>query len=226
MLHDILSAIPVGFVLSIMPGAVFFVLLETSVLKGFKAAIAFDLGAITSDILFILIAYFSSYKLLEKIKDEPALFIFGGIVMLTYGIISFFKIRKTSKEELLGEDEKEIIKKNYLNLFIKGFLLNFINIGVLGFWLAIIISWGPKLDLEPSRMLVFFVSVILTYFAIDLGKITLAKQLRSKLTVKNIMRVKQAISIILIVFGLALVVQGWFPGEGNKMIEEFEEKSK
>ena len=226
MLHDILSAIPVGFVLSIMPGAVFFVLLETSVLKGFKAAIAFDLGAITSDILFILIAYFSSYKLLEKIKDEPALFIFGGIVMLTYGIISFFKIRKTSKEELLGEDEKEIIKKNYLNLFIKGFLLNFINIGVLGFWLAIIISWGPKLDLEPSRMLVFFTSIILTYFAIDLGKITLAKQLRSRLTVKNIMRVKQAISIILIVFGLALVVQGSFPGEGNKMIEEFEEKSK
>ncbi len=225
MLQDILSAIPVGFVLSIMPGAVFFVLLETSVLKGFKAALAFDFGAITSDIIFILIAYFSSYKLLEKIKDEPALFIFGGIVMVTYGIISFFKIRKTSKAELLGEDEQEIIKKNYLSLFIKGFLLNFINIGVLGFWLAIIISWGPKLDLEPSRMLVFFVSIIVTYFIIDLGKITLAKQLRSRLTVKNIMKVKQAISIILIVFGLALVIQGWFPAEGNKMIEEFEEKS-
>ena len=66
MLHDILSAIPVGFILSIMPGAVFFVLLETSVLKGFKAALVFDLGAITSDVVFILIAYFSSYKLLEK----------------------------------------------------------------------------------------------------------------------------------------------------------------
>ena len=172
MLQDILSAIPVGFVLSIMPGAVFFVLLETSVLKGFKAALAFDLGAITSDIVFILIAYFSSYKLLEKIKDEPALFIFGGIVMLTYGIISFFKVSKTSQEELLGEDEKEIIKKNYMSLYIKGFLLNFINIGVLGFWLAIIISWGPKLDLVPSRMFVFFLSVIATYLVIDLGKIS------------------------------------------------------
>lgn len=225
MLQDILSAIPVGFVLSIMPGAVFFVLLETSVLKGFKAAIAFDLGAISSDIIFILIAYFSSYKLLEKIKDEPALFIFGGIVMLTYGIISFFKVKKTSKAELLGEDEIEIIKKNYLSLFFKGFLLNFINIGVLGFWLAIIISWGPKLDLVPSRMLVFFISIIATYFIIDLGKISLAKQLRSRLTVRNIMKIKQAISIILIVFGLALVVQGSFPDEMQETIEKIEDKA-
>jgi threonine/homoserine/homoserine lactone efflux protein len=223
MLHDILSAIPVGFVLSIMPGAVFFVLLETSVLKGFKAAIAFDLGAVSSDIIFILIAYFSSYKLLEKIKDEPALFIFGGIVMLTYGVISFFKVRKTSKEELLGEDEKDIIRKDYLSLFIKGFLLNFINIGVLGFWLAIIITWGPMLDQVPSRMFVFFVSVIATYFIIDLGKISLAKQLRSRLTVKNIMKIKQAISIILVVFGLALVVQGSFPDKMQSTIDRIEE---
>lgn len=224
MLQDILSAIPVGFVLSIMPGAVFFVLLETSVLKGFKAALAFDLGAITSDIVFILIAYFSSYKLLEKIKDEPALFIFGGIVMLTYGIISFFKVSKTSQEELLGEDEKEIIKKNYMSLYIKGFLLNFINIGVLGFWLAIIISWGPKLDLVPSRMFVFFLSVIATYLVIDLGKISLAKQLRSRLTVRNIKKIKQSISIILVVFGLALVVQGAFPNEMQQTIEKIEHK--
>jgi threonine/homoserine/homoserine lactone efflux protein len=160
---------------------------------------------------------------LEKIKDEPALFIFGGIVMLTYGVISFFKVRKTSKEELLGEDEKDIIRKDYLSLFIKGFLLNFINIGVLGFWLAIIITWGPMLDQVPSRMFVFFVSVIATYFIIDLGKISLAKQLRSRLTVKNIMKIKQAISIILVVFGLALVVQGSFPDKMQSTIDRIEE---
>ena len=132
------------------------------------------------------------------------------------------KVRKT-KEELLDEDEKDIIRKDYLSLFIKGFLLNFINIGVLGFWLAIIITWGPKLDQVPSRMFVFFVSVIATYFIIDLGKISLAKQLRSRLTVKNIMKIKQAISIILVVFGLALVVQGCFPEKMKSTIDRIEE---
>ncbi|MFP9112742.1 LysE family translocator [Flavobacterium sp. RHBU_3] len=222
MIQDILSAIPLGFFLSIMPGAVFFVLLETSVLKGFKAALAFDLGAISSDVVFILIAYFSSYKLLEKIKDEPALFIFGGLVMFTYGFISLMKLKKVSKNELVDEASKDIIRKDYLSLFIKGFLLNFINIGVLGFWLAIIITWGPKLDMVPSRIFVFFVAVILAYFVIDLGKITLAKQLRSKLTTRNIMKIKQGISIILMIFGLALLFQGWFPSEMKQTINTIE----
>ncbi|KGO92720.1 LysE family translocator [Flavobacterium subsaxonicum] len=227
MLQDILSAIPLGFFLSVMPGAVFFVLLETSVLKGFKAAIAFDLGAITSDIIFILIAYFSSYKLLEKIKDEPGLFIFGGIIMLTYGIISFLKVNK-NKNELIDDSAKDIIKnvrKDYLSLYIKGFLLNFINIGVLLFWLGIIITWGPQLDLKPSRMFVFFTAVVGTYFIIDLGKITLAKQLRSKLTTANIIKIKRGISVVLMIFGIALLVQGWFPKEMKSTINQFEKQN-
>ena len=100
MLQDIISAIPLGFFLSFMIGPVFFVLLETSVVKGFKAAIIFDLGVVLADIIFILIAYFSSYRLIQSIKDDPALFVFGGLVMLTYGIISFVKNRKESKKEL------------------------------------------------------------------------------------------------------------------------------
>lgn len=217
MIEDIFSAIPLGFFLSIMPGAVFFVLLETSVIKGFRAAVAFDLGAILSDIVFILIAYFSSYRLLESIKDEPALFIFGGLIMVTYGIISLLKISKSARNTLVDDEARDIIKKNYLSLFAKGFLLNFINIGVLGFWLAIIITWGPQLDLDPKRMMVFFTSVIVSYFAIDVCKILLAKQLRSNLTFKNISKIKKGISIILMIFGLVLVFKGTITGENNQI---------
>lgn len=220
MINDILSAIPLGFFLSIMPGAVFFVLLETSVIKGFRAAVAFDTGAILSDIIFIAVAYFSSYRLIQSIKDEPALFVFGGLIMITYGIISFIKVHRAGKTDIIEESEKEILKKNYLSLFIKGFLLNFINVGVLGFWLAILITWGPQLDMVPSRMLTFFAGVITAYFVTDLFKIMLAKQLRKKLTVKNIGMVKKTISIILILFGLALSIQGWFPAKGEKMIDD------
>lgn len=227
MIQDILSAIPLGFLLSVMPGAVFFVLLETSVVKGFRASLAFDVGAILCDIVFILIAYFSSYRLLESIKDEPSLFIFGGLIMVTYGIISLIKVNKSSKDVVVDEAAKDILKKNYFSLFAKGFLLNFINIGVLGFWLAIIITWGPRLDLDPSRMFVFFTAIILTYLALDICKILLAKQLRSKLTVKNIIKIKKSISIILMIFGVALLTQGWFPGEKgmvNSAIEKLENK--
>jgi len=228
LLQDILSAIPLGFFLSFMIGPVFFVLLETSVVKGFRAAIFFDLGVVLADIVFITIAFFSSYRLIQSIKDDPALFIFGGLVMLTYGIISFINNRKEARKIKIDEiDPKELAKTNYVSLFVKGFFLNFINIGVLGFWLAILITIGPQLELKTSRMLTFFTTLIVTYFVTDIFKILLAKQLRSKLNQKNILLVKKIISIVLIVSGIFLLSQGWFPKEQkivNKAFEELEQE--
>ena len=225
-LNDILSAIPLGFFLSFMIGPVFFVLLETSVVKGFKAAIIFDLGVVLADIIFIIVAFFSSYRLIQSIKDDPALFIFGGLVMLTYGIISFAKNRKESKKSIDEIDPKELAKTNYLSLFIKGFFLNFINIGVLGFWLAILITIGPQLELKTSRMLTFFSTLIVVYFVTDIFKILLAKQLRNKLNPKNILLIKKFISIILIVSGVFLLTQGWFPKEQKMVNSAFEKLEK
>lgn len=216
MIDDILAAVPLGFFLSFMIGPVFFVLLETSITKGFRAAMTFDLGVLLGDIVFITIAYFSSYRLITNIKDQPALFVFGGILMLTYGVISFFKLRKTSKLPV-DEVAVEIIRKDYFGLFAKGFLLNFINIGVLAFWLAIIITVGPKLGMEQNRMIVFFASVLLSYFVTDLFKIVLAKKLRAYLNPHNIIKIKKLISIVLMVSGLLLMIQGWLP-KNNELI--------
>lgn len=226
MSEDILTAIPWGFFLSFVIGPVFFILLETSVVKGFRAAVVFDLGVVFADIIFILIAYFSSYRLIESIKDDPALFIFGGLVMLTYGIISFVKNKKAQKE-LDPEDPQELAKKNYFSLFVKGFFLNFINIGVLGFWLAIIITFGPKMELKASRMFAFFTTIVVTYFITDIFKILLAKQLRNYLNPKNILLIKKGISIVLIISGVFLLSQGWFPQERkimDKALDKLEEK--
>ena len=223
LLQDILSAIPLGFFLSFMIGPVFFVLLETSVVKGFRAAIFFDLGVVLADIVFITIAFFSSYRLIQSIKDDPALYIFGGLVMLTYGIISFINNRKESKKTNIDEiDPKELAKTNYLSLFIKGFFLNFINIGVLGFWLAILITIGPQLELKASRMITFFSTLIIVYFITDIFKILLAKQLRKQLNAKNILLIKKFISIVLIICGVFLLSQAWFPKEGKIVDKAFE----
>ena len=110
MINDILAGIPWGIFLSFMIGPVFFILLETSISKGFRAAMVFDLGVIFGDIVFISIAYLGSYRLISSLKDKPALFIFGGIVMVAYGIISFVKLKKQAKIQYEAIED-EIIKK-------------------------------------------------------------------------------------------------------------------
>lgn len=219
MINDILSSIPWGVFLSFMIGPVFFILLETSIIKGFRAALVFDLGVVLGDIIFMSVAYLGSFRLIQNLCDKPALFIFGGIVMMAYGLVSFIGLRKGKKIDTKAIDE-EIMRKDYFSLFIKGLFLNMINIGVLGFWLAVIISVGPKLNMETSRMLTFFTTVIITYLFVDCIKILLAKQLQRKMTPSNILRIKKGISIVLMVFGLALMLQGWFPKDKIKQTFE------
>ncbi|MFP2997902.1 LysE family transporter [Spongiivirga sp. MCCC 1A20706] len=223
MFDDIVTAIPWGILLAFTIGPVFFVLLETSAIRGFRAALVFDIGVIFADIVFILVAYLSTNQILEKLKDDPALFIFGGILLLAYGIISFIKLKKDYKK---SEDETaiKIDKNNYFSLFFKGFLLNFINIGVLGFWLGVIIVFGPKLNMDANRIITFFSTILASYLAIDVLKILLAKQLKSKLTSYRIYKVKKVISIILAVFGVVLISQGLFPGKKEQMQHLIEEK--
>lgn len=212
MIQDILLAIPLGILLCFMIGPVFFVLLETAAVKGLRAAMVFDLGVVTADIVFIAIALLSSYRLINSIKDEPALYIFGGLIMVTYGVISFLKLKKPSKI-VTEEEQEELLKKNYGNLYLKGFLLNFINVGVLGFWFLILITFGPTLQLKTSRLWVFFGSVIATYVVVDIAKMLLAKKLKNKMTPTNILKIKKITSVMLIVFGISIMLQGWFPSD-------------
>ena len=53
----------------------------------------------------------------------------------------------------------------------------------------------------------------------DSIKIVIDKQLKSKLTPYIIYKIKSVISIILIIFGVFLMIQGFFPDE-KKMIEK------
>lgn len=208
MLEDIQAAIPLGFFLSFMIGPVFFVLLETSVVKGFRAAISFDLGVILADIIFIFLAYFSSYQLLENLSNQPGLYIFGGTLLSLYGVIVF---SKKTKGESLDTNPHAPLKSNYLQLFAKGFLLNFINVGVLVFWLGIIIVVGPNLDANPSRFLLFFGTLIISYFLTDVVKILLAKRLKAYLTPLIILNIKKALGVLLLICGITLITKGFLP---------------
>ncbi|MEO2050376.1 LysE family translocator [Flagellimonas beolgyonensis] len=219
MIEDIQAAIPLGFLLSFMIGPVFFVLLETSATKGFRAGVSLDIGVIFADLVFLLIAYFSSYQLLENLSNEPGLFVFGGMILLVYGIVLF--VKKPKKKTHL-----QATKGNYLGLFVKGFLLNFINIGVLAFWLGLIIVVGPSLDNSPDRMIVFFGTVLLVYFGTDLLKILLAKQLKRYLTQERIVLIKKGLGIVLVICGIVLIVKGFLPKDKFDIQDEIEKIEK
>lgn len=210
MLHDILKAIPFGIILAFTIGPVFFVLLETSATKGFTSALVFDFGVILADIVFIQLIFMSTDTLINKIKDDPKLLVFGGVLLVIYGLISFVKISKSFRSIVREHYKIKLPKKDYGKLFIKGFLLNFINIGVLLGWLGFIVI-GTSITKSENGVSVFIITMLVAYFVCDLFKIAAAKRLKSKLTPRRIFKTKKIVALVILGFGILLLSQGLFP---------------
>ncbi|MCD6544557.1 MAG: LysE family transporter [Flavobacteriaceae bacterium] len=224
MIHEYINAVLLGFGLAFMVGPVFFTLIETSITKGTKAAIIFDLGVVLADVAFILIAYFGSVVVLKEIENDPRLFLIGGLILIAYGLFTVF-YKRTKK--IVTDKELVIVENNnYLGLFVKGFFLNLINIGVLAFWLAIVIAAGTNFQMDGSRIFKYFALVIFSYLLTDLVKILASKQLKKKLTPVVLRKIRQALGVFFIIFGVVLAAKRYIPQETMERIDHVIENVK
>jgi len=198
-----LTPISVGFFTAFIMGPVFWVLLETSITKGLRAAVAFDIGVILADVLFIVATYYGSVKLFLSESNKEGLFVLGGTIILLFGVYSWLTRKK--EEEKIEVTES---KHNYLGLAAKGFAINIFNVGVLIFWGGVTIVAGPSTGNDPLNFVLFFSIVILAYFITDLGKIVIAKQLKVFINGKTIVFVKSLLALILVISGIVLIIGG------------------
>lgn len=206
-----IKGIVTGFILSIMIGPVFFVILETSIRRGVKAALALDLGVLISDLVYILIAYvfYSEVSGLINGGNNSILKLIGGILFVIYGAITYFK---KTKEEKVDEVGNVVQKSNdYFMLALKGFILNFANPLVIFYWFSVITMGARNSEHAGTNenSILFFLGVILvTFFSFDLLKILGAKKLRPLVTEKLLVALNHLIGIVFFGFGIFLVIQG------------------
>jgi len=208
-MSEFLPAIPIGILLSFTIGPVFFTVLETSISKGVKAAIFVDIGVVLSDVVFFVVALFSTNSLLNSIKENTSSWYFlGGVLLVAYAGISLIKIiqEKNNPENKEGTEIES--SPNLLKMVVKGFLLNIINVVVLFYWVGIILYFGPQLEMDESKIYFFFLVIIATYFSIDLGKIYLAQQLKKKLTDVVIKTIKIVVNSFIVICGVFLIFKG------------------
>ena len=206
----IIKGIVTGFILTIMIGPVFFVLLETSIRKGVRAAIAFDLGVLLSDVFYILIAYvfYSEVSAILSGEKQDVMKLAGGILFIIYGATTFFKKPKEVKVNEEGNTLQS--PKDFILLGLKGFLLNFANPLVIFYWFSVITLGAKNEPQEENRfyILYFLLTILITFFSFDLLKILGAKLLRPLITEKILIALNHFIGIIFAMFGVFLAIQG------------------
>ncbi len=220
MLELILSAIGLGFMLSLVfIGPIFFLLIETSFSRGPKHAIALDVGVVLADILCIAAAYFASSDLVHLIDKHPGFYRITALIIFVYGI--YMMVTKT---QMHIPNEEKFISQNYFKTFINGFLFNLLNVGVILFWLVTVISVRNQYP-ETSHFFLYLGLVIATYLVIDLVKIFLAKQFHYKLTQRLANTIRKGVGVVLLIFSFLIFLQSFKKfNQFDKRLEEAEKK--
>lgn len=176
-------------------------------MKGIRAAVAFDFGVFISDVIIIGVVFFFLNEVAHTIKENRNLLtVAGGIILLTYGIATAIK-KQNAK---LNNDFINIVHqpRDYGILFLKGFLLNFLNPMVLFYWFAVLTIDTESVAQGGVNAFTFIAFILGTYFSIDLLKIMGAKKLRVFVTPGVLKRLSLILGLVLVIFGIVLIIRG------------------
>ncbi len=151
-----------GLLLSIFVGATFFMLIETSMTRGFRAALWFDLGVVSSDASIIVAVYFFASWIDRMIIKNEYFNIIGGIIFIAFGLNYILSRNKNDAEPL--------VRKKNVRLFLNGYLINLLNPAVALFWLGTMAISITKFKYSGTEVLIYYGTALITMASIDVIK--------------------------------------------------------
>ena len=208
MLAPIIKGLLLGLILSISLGPVIFAILKQSITNGPKAGYLFVAGVSTSDIGLLLIANIFTNIFLLVLDHKAFIAMAGAGFLLLLGLYTlFFKKIKIESDE--NGEEKVFRKRDYLGIYISGFLMNTLNPSVFIFWFAWTAAIGAsaaETNNPVQYKFIVFATCLVFLLLSDLIKVALASRLRPSLTEKNLIWINRLSAIIILVFSAALFI--------------------
>lgn len=195
-----LEGMGMGILLSMMIGPVFFALIQASIENGVRHAFFMALGILFSDAIYVLITYFGVTVILVSPLIKTALGYLGGLILIGLGLVSW-----RSKRIEPNQVKKSMPSKKRSGL-LKGFGLNGINPFVLLFWISVAGIVNLKANYGSWDKAIYYLSLLMTVFLLDLVKVYLARRLSRHITPALMKKMNRTVAILLILFGIRLII--------------------
>jgi threonine/homoserine/homoserine lactone efflux protein len=200
MIAALLKGLALGLMLTISVGPVIFSILKQSINNGHKGGFAFIAGVSASDITLVLISNVFTVLFSNLLAYKIYIGIGGSCLLIALGIyVLFFKKLKVNEE---GVQVITMRKRDYIQIFASGYLMNTLNPSVFGFWL--LTSTSLLVETPNYRLTVFLTCLVVNAIS-DITKVMLAGRIRQKLTPHNIHIINRISGLILVGFGVALI---------------------
>lgn len=202
MIEAFFHGIVPGLLLSAAIGPVFFMLVQTSIQRGFKLAMIMEFGIIMSDTFCILCAYFGLASFFQNPAYKNLIFTVGSIILVIFGIVMFLSHKKVSFQV-----DDELKKGDKTKLFWKGFLFNISNPSVVFFWMAFVGLSLPQYSSDKTKVLAYFSGTLITVFSIDILKAWSADKIKKYMTQKAMINFNKIAGLGIGVFGVFVFIK-------------------
>lgn len=193
----ILKGLLTGLLLSIFVGATFFMLIETSMTRGFRAAVWFDAGVLLCDAMVITGVYFFTAWITRTLVHNVYFDLAGGLVFMGFGV-NYIITRK--KNETLPQ-----VRNHNARIFLNGFFINLLNPSVIIFWLGTMALTLSQFNLTGRETIVYFGSALLTVAITDILKAYFAYKLSNVLNNSILRRVYVLSGLLMIGLGAYII---------------------
>ena len=200
------KGVVLGMSLSILVGPLLIAIVQTSIEQGRKAGLMVGAGIWLSDILFIATVYFgisSIQKITEWEGFEMSMGVVGGMVLALFGLGTIF----AKAPDADAWEQCKLEQAATWKLLLKGFLINTLNPFTFFFWISVTSTIVVDGALSSFSASLFYGGLLGTIIATDSLKAIFADKLRTKLTPKNMLLMRQIAGVMLIIFGIVLIIR-------------------
>ncbi|MDQ3050045.1 MAG: LysE family transporter [Bacteroidota bacterium] len=203
MIEPIVSGVLLGGVLALLVGPVFFMIINTSIKKGFLPASMLAFGVLLSDALFVVLTYYGSSFIFYLKEYNQVVAICGGLLIITFGIFTFFK------QPTVKADALEVIDDSKTRAIdvVKGFTMNSLNPSALLFWLGVAGTISLKEQYQGWHTLTFYTVTLGVVFSTDLLKAWVATRLKGLITARFLIWMNRISGIALGAYGVFMIAK-------------------
>ncbi len=204
-INSIFTYFFLGVSLAAPIGPVKATLLNTGIKNGFFHAWIFGIGALVTDIMYMLMVFFGIGQFIDSPVLKTILWSFGCFVLLYTGVENLLTLKKIKVDTKIGKTIR------FRQSLLSGFVMAMLNPLTILFWLGIYgsILAGTTETLSWYQIIVYSIAILFGISLVDLIMAFISSVARKLLKTKLLRNISIVSSLAMIGFGIFFGVQAY-----------------
>lgn len=185
-------------------GPAFFMLVQTSIHRGFWPAVLMAVGIFLNDVFMVFICLLGTVQVITEPDNYFWFGVAAGLVLITFGFVTYNR-RVMASVPVNDQLPLKVTGPHWFVYIAKGFVTNLVNPFVWIFWIGEVVGISARMAGNHLNLIYFFSSTLAVVLISDVVKAYAAYQIKQFVTARFIHLLNRLVGIALVLFGLFLV---------------------